>query len=86
MGICFDSSCSGAPNALLDVGSRDDHGLIVGMRGVKIESGRGLRAEVSVFYVEVESANGELATDAGELHSSFDPAGGVVSHEFNCRP
>jgi hypothetical protein len=70
------------PDALLHVWGGDDHGLVMGLRGVEIQCGRGLRAQVAILYVEVGGANAEFATDTGELKASFDPLCRVVSHSI----
>ena len=54
----------------------------MGLRGVEIQCGSGLRAQVAVLYVEVGGANAEFATDTGELKASFDPLCRVVSHSI----
>jgi hypothetical protein len=51
---------------------------------VLIERAGGLGAKVTVLEVEVERADAVRAADAGELHASLDPLGGVVSHGFDC--
>ena len=71
---------SGAPDALLDVGVGDSHGLVVDLGGVLIEGVGGLSAEVAVLEVEVEGADTVRAMDASELNASLDPLGGVRSH------
>jgi hypothetical protein len=54
----------------------------MGLRGMEIQCGRGLRAQVAILYVEVGGANAELTTDTGELKPSFDPLCRVVSHSI----
>jgi hypothetical protein len=67
-----------APDEQRAVG--DDHGLVMDLSGVLIEGAGGLGAKVTVLEVEVERADAVRAADAGELHASLDPLGGVVSH------
>ena len=54
----------------------------MGLRGVEIQCGRGLGAQVAILNVEVGGADAELATDTGELKASFDPLCRVVSHSI----
>ena len=51
----------------MDVGGRDDRGLVVDLSGVLIEGGGGLGAEVAVPKVEIGGADAVRAEDAGEL-------------------
>ena len=64
---------------LLGVEGGKHYGLVVGARGVEIDGGGGLGAEVAVTEVEVESADVVGAAGAGELHASLDAGDGVVS-------
>ena len=52
--------------------------LVVDRRGVEIDGGGGLGAEVAVVEVEVEGADVVGAAGAGELHASLDARDGVV--------
>ena len=64
---------------LLGVEGGEHYGLVVGARGVEIDGGGGLGAEVAVTEVEVESADLVGAAGAGELHASLDAGDGVMS-------
>jgi taurine--2-oxoglutarate transaminase len=64
---------------LLGVEGGKHYGLVVGARGVEIDGGGGLGAEVAVTEVEVESADAVGAAGAGELHASLDAGDGVMS-------
>ena len=52
---------------------------MVDRRGVEIDGGGGLGAEVAVADVEVERADVVGASGAGELHASLDARDGVMS-------
>jgi len=61
-------------------------GLVVHLGSVPIDSGSSLGAEVPVPGVEIECTDTVFAVGTLELHSPFDPIGGVVSHGFDCSP
>jgi len=54
--------------------------LVVNLGSVTIDSGSRLGAEVAVPGVEIECTDAIFAAGTLELHSPFDPVGGVVSH------
>ena len=54
--------------------------------GMLIEGVGGLGAEVAVLEVEVKRADAVRAADAGELHTTLDPLGCVVSHNLIVSP
>jgi len=69
----------------MDVGSGDNHGLVVNLGGMLIEGTGGLGAEVAILEVEVKRADPVWAADAGELRASLDPLGSVASHKLDCK-
>jgi hypothetical protein len=78
---------SGAPDALLAVEGREHYGFVVNFRGVLVDGGCGLSAEVAVTRVEVESADVVGAVGAGKLHASLDACDGVETlHRVECSP
>jgi hypothetical protein len=67
-------------NAPLRIKGCIRRGQVVHLGSVPIDSGSGLGAEVAVPGVEIECTDAAFATGTLELHSPFDPTGGVVSH------
>jgi hypothetical protein len=76
---------SGSPDELLDVGVGDIYRLVVNLGGMLIEGVRGLGAEVAAFKIEVKRADAVRAVDAGELRTTLDPLGCIVSHNTDCK-
>ncbi len=68
--------------ALLLTGRRNQHGFVVRQNSVLIDRGRGLRSDVAVLALEVESGNAIFTLIALECNAAFDPFGGVTSR--NC--
>ena len=52
--------------------------------GVVVHGGGGLRAEVSGFGVEVESADAVGTVGAGEFHAALDALDAIGFHWFDC--
>ena len=77
---------SGSPDELLDFGVGDNHGLVVNLGGMLIEGVGGLGAEVAVLEVEIKRADAVRAAHAGELRTTLDPLGCVVSHNLIVSP
>lgn len=69
---------------MLHVEGRDGDRFVVDLGGVLIEGGGGLGAEVAVARIELECGDAIGAVGAGELHSSGDAFGGVISHCHDC--
>ena len=59
---------------------------MVHFRGVIVDRGRGLGAEVARFRVEIEGADGVGTVRASELHAAFDALDSVTFHCLNCSP
>jgi hypothetical protein len=72
--------CRLAPTALLAVGGGDYQWFVVRFRGVIIDGGRGLGAEVARFGVEIQRADAVGTARAIELHATLDALDSVGLH------
>ncbi len=75
-----------APGALLTLGRGDYQGLVVGLGGVIVDRGGGLRAEVASLGVEIERADAVGTARADKLHATFDALESIGFHCLNCSP
>ena len=67
---------------LLLTGRRNQHGFVMHQNSVLIDRGRGLRSDVAVLALEVESGNAIFTLIALECNAALDPFGCVTSR--NC--
>lgn len=75
-----------APAALLTIRGGNYQGFVVRFRGVSIDCGCGLGAEVAGLGVEVQRADTVGTVRAGELHAALDALDSIGFHWFYCNP